>query len=78
MNAYEPISRSKKIACAAVTLVIAASVLELVAGAMKFPDAETIAVREQVIATQSERAARIRELARGELRVADRATGARI
>ena len=78
MNAYEPISRSKKIACAAVTLVIAASVLELVAGAMKFPDAETIAVREQVIATQSERAAQIRELARGELRVADRATGARI
>ena len=78
MNAYEPISRSKKIACAAVTLVIAAGVLELVAGAMKFPDAETMAVREQVIAAQSERAAQIREIARGELRVADSATRGRI
>jgi hypothetical protein len=70
MNAYNPISWKKKFVFATVALAVAAGVLELVAGAMKFPDAETMAVREQVIAAQSERAAQIRALQNGEVQVA--------
>jgi len=75
MNAYQPTSFKNKIVFAAATLAIVATLLESVAGAMKFPDADTMAVREQVIAAQSDRAAQIRELSRGEVRVADATTG---
>ena len=78
MNAYNPISWKKKLVFAAATLAIAAGVLEVVAGSMKFPDPDTMAVREQVIAVQTERAQQIRELVRGEVRIADTATGGRI
>lgn len=78
MNAYNPISWTKKLVFAAGTLVIAGGVLEVVADSMKFPDPETMAVREQVIAAQSERAQQMRDLARGEVRIADTATGGRI
>ena len=78
MNAYNPISWKKKAAAAVLTLVIAGGLLEAVAGSMVNPDPETMAVRERVIAAQSERAAQIRELARGEVRVADTTTGNRI
>jgi len=70
MNAYNPISWKKKAVFAAATLVIAAGVLESVAESMKYPDTETMAVRQQVIAAQSERAAHIRDLERGDVRVA--------
>jgi len=73
MNAYNPISWKKKFALATVTLVLAAGVLELVAGAMKFPDPATTAVREHVLAAQSERAAQIRALQNGEVQMASTA-----
>jgi hypothetical protein len=78
MKTYQPISWKKKLAFAAATLVIAAGVLELVAGAMKFPDADTMAIRERVLATQSERARQIRELERGEVRMATTTEDGRI
>ena len=78
MNAYNPISWKKKAVLAAVTLVVAAGVLEVVTSSMMYPDPETMAVRERVLAAQSERAQQIRELSRGEVRVADTTTGNRI
>ena len=75
MNAYHPTSFKTKIVFAAATLAIVATVLESVAGSMMYPDAETMAVRAQVIAAESNRAAQIRELSRGEVRVADATTG---
>jgi hypothetical protein len=70
MNTYNTISWRQRILFVAATLVIGAGTLELVAGAMKFPDPESIAVREQVLAAQSERAYQLRTLQQGELRVA--------
>ena len=78
MNAYNPISWKKKAVLAAVTLVVATGVLEAVTGSMLHPDPQTMAVRERVLAAQSERAAQIRELSRGEVRVADSTSGKRI
>ena len=75
MNAYQPTSLKTKIVFAAATLAIVATVLESVAGSMMYPAAETMAVRAQVIAAESNRAAQIRELSRGEVRVADATTG---
>ena len=71
MNAYNPISWTRKAVIAAVTLIVAAGVLEAVTGSMMYPDAQTMAVRERVFAAQSERAQQLRELSRGEVRVAD-------
>lgn len=70
MNAYRPIRLSQKLAFATITIVIGAGVLELVAGAMRFPDPEAMAVRERVMAMQAERAQQIRALERGEVRYA--------
>jgi hypothetical protein len=78
MNAYNPISWKKKVVLAAVTLVVAGGVLEAVTSSMKYPDPEAMAVRERVLAAQSERAQQIRELSRGEVRVADTAAPNRI
>jgi len=78
MNAYNPINWKKKAVLAAVTLVVAAGVLEAVTGSMMFPDPEATSVRERVLAAQSERAQQIRELSRGEMRVADTASSDRI
>ena len=52
------------------TIAIGAGALELVAGAMKFPNPETMAVRAQVIAAQSERAYQLRTLEQGQVKVA--------
>ena len=76
MNTYNTISWRQRILFVAATLVIGAGTLELVVSAMKFPDPESIAVREQVLAAQSERAYQLRTLQQGELRVAT-ATSAR-
>jgi hypothetical protein len=75
MNAYNPISWKKKVVLAAVTLVVAGAVLEVVTSSMMFPDPEAMAVRERVLAAQSDRAQQIRELSRGEVRVANTADG---
>lgn len=71
MNAYNPTSWKKKAIMATITLGVAVGALEAVTSSMLHPDPETMAVRERVIAMQSERAAQIRELSRGEVRVAD-------
>jgi hypothetical protein len=78
MNAYNPISWKKKAVLAAVTLVVAGGVLEAVTSSMLYPDPEAMAVRERVLAAQSERAQQIRELSRGEVRVAGSAAANRI
>ena len=78
MNAYNPISWKKKAVLATVTLVVAAGVLEAVTSSMLYPDPQQMAVRERVLAAQSDRAQQIRELARGEVRVADSAAPNRI
>jgi hypothetical protein len=59
-----------RIVFAVATIAIGMGVLELVAGAMKFPDPEAMAVREQVIAAQSERAYQIRTMAQGQVKYA--------
>ena len=78
MNAYNPTSWKKKIVLAAATLAVSAGVLEVVTSSMMYPDPETMAVRERVLASQSERAQQMRELARGEVRVAGSTTAGRI
>ena len=55
---------------AVATIAIGVGALELVAGAMKFPDPEATAMRTQVIATQSERAYQIRTMAQGQVKYA--------
>ncbi len=70
MSAYNPISWKKKTILAVLTLGVAVGLLEVVSNAMVNPDPETMAVRERVIAMQGERAAQIRELQKGEMRVA--------
>ena len=78
MNAYNPTSWKKKIVLAAATLAISAGVLEVVTHSMMYPDPETMAVRERVLAMQSDRAQQIRELQRGEVRMAGETTQGRI
>ena len=78
MNAYNPTSWKKKIVLAGATLAFSAGVLEVVASSMMYPDHEAMAVRERVLASQSDRAQQIRELARGEVRVAGSATEGRM
>lgn len=70
MKTYNNIGWRQRILFAAATIIVGAGVLELVAGAMKFPNPETMAVREQVLAAQSERAYQIRTLERGQLKIA--------
>lgn len=71
MNTYHQGSKwTHRIVFAVATIAIGAGALELVAGAMKYPDPEAMAVREQVIAAQSERAYQIRTLEQGQVKFA--------
>ncbi|MEO8751715.1 MAG: hypothetical protein ABI624_03455 [Casimicrobiaceae bacterium] len=72
MNSYNTNTTSwrQRILFAVATVILGTGTLELVAGAMKFPDPETMAVREQVLAAQSERAYQIRTLEQGQVRIA--------
>jgi hypothetical protein len=70
MTTYNPTKVTTKIAFAIATVVIGFGVLQLVAGSMTHPNPDTMAVRQQVIAMEAERAAQFRDLARGEVRVA--------
>ena len=74
MNTFRPLRLWQRLAFALVTLVVGAGALELVAGAMKYPDPEAMAARERVIAMQAERAQQIRALAHGEMRYAGAVT----
>ncbi len=77
MTTYSQGTRwTHRIVIAVATIAIGAGALELVAGTMKYPDPEAMAVREQVIAAQSERAYRIRTMDQGQVKFA--ASGAAI
>ena len=78
MNAYNPTSWKKKIVIAAATLAVSAGVLEVVTSSMMYPSPEAMAVRERVLASQSERAQQLREMQRGEVRIAGSITQGRI
>ncbi len=78
MNAYNPTSWKKKIVLAAATLAVSAGVLEVVTSSMMYPNPEAMAVRERVLASQSERAQQLREMQRGEVRIAGSITQGRI
>jgi len=76
MNTYHQGSKwTHRIVFAVATIAIGAGALELVAGAMKFPDPEAMAVREHVIAAQSERAYQIRTLELGQVKLAASTSG---
>jgi hypothetical protein len=71
MNTHNQGSKwTHRIVFAVATVAVGAGALELVAGAMKFPDPDAMAVREQVIAAQSERAFQIRTMERGQVKFA--------
>jgi hypothetical protein len=71
MNTYNTkTSWTRKLAIGVLTLTIAGGALEMVAGSMKNPDPEAMAVRQQVLAAQSERAYQIRTLESGQVQVA--------
>ena len=70
MATYKSTNLKTRLILAVATLAVGFGVLELVAGGMRFPDPETMAVREQMIAMEAERAQQIRDLARGEVRYA--------
>ncbi|MFO1415458.1 MAG: hypothetical protein U1F10_16450 [Burkholderiales bacterium] len=71
MTNYNPVTKwTDKLAIVAVTVVIGLGTLQWVAGAMTCPDAESIALRRQVIAAQEERSQQIRALQNGEVRLA--------
>lgn len=70
MNAYQTTGWKQKLVFGVATVAIGMGTLELVAGTMKFPDAETLAIRQQVLAAQSDRAREIRALQQGEVKVA--------
>lgn len=71
MTTYNPRTRwTHKLALVAATIAIGVGMLQWVAGAMTHPDPEAMALRQQVLAAQSERAREIRTLQQGELRLA--------
>jgi hypothetical protein len=71
MNTYNTkTSWTRKLAIGMLTLAIAGGALEMVAGSMMNPDPEAMAVRQQVLAAQSERAYQIRTLESGQVQVA--------
>lgn len=76
MTTYNPRTQwTHKLVAVAATIAIGVGTLQWVAGAMTHPDADTVAMRQQVLAAQSERAAQIRTLQQGELRLATIAPG---
>ena len=70
MNTYKPLSWRQRLLFVAATVIVGFGTLELVAGTMKFPDPGTMAIREQVLAAQSEHAYQIRTLEQGQVKVA--------
>ncbi len=79
MTTYTPrTSWTHKLATVTATIVIGVGTLQWVAGAMTNPDPAAMAERQQVLATQSERAQAIRTLQQGELRLATLAQDGRL
>ena len=70
MNTYNTISWKQKIVFVAATIAISIGGLQLLAGGMTHPNPDTVAARAQFIAAEYHRAGQIRDLERGEVRVA--------
>ena len=70
MNTYNIISWKQKLMFVAATIAISVGGLQLLAGSMTHPDPDTVAARQQFIAAEYDRADEIRDLQRGEVRVA--------
>lgn len=71
MTTYNPRTQwTHKLVVVAATITLGVGTLQWVAGAMTNPDPEAMAMRQQVLAAQSERAQQIRTLQQGELRLA--------
>ncbi len=70
MKTYNTISWKQRLMFVAATIAISVGGLQLLAGAMTHPNPDTVAARQQFIAAESERAGQIRDLERGEVRMA--------
>jgi hypothetical protein len=70
MKTFQTSTWQQKIVVAIVAMLIGAAAIEMVAGAMEFPDAGTMAIRERFLAMESERALEIRTLQQEQLRIA--------
>ncbi len=70
MNTYNTISWKQKVVFVAATIAVSVGGLQLLAGAMTHPNPDTMAARQQFIAAEYDRAGQIRDLERGEVRVA--------
>ena len=70
MNSYNSISWKQKVVFVAATIAVSVGGLHLLAGAMTHPNPDTMAARQQFIAAEYDRAGQIRDLERGEVRVA--------
>ena len=70
MNTYNTISWKQKVVFVAATIAISIGGLQLLAGSMTHPNPDTLAARQQFIAAEYDRAGEIRDLERGEVRVA--------
>jgi len=70
VNTYNTISWKQKVVFVAATIAISIGGLQLLAGSMTHPNPDTLAARQQFIAAEYDRAGEIRDLERGEVRVA--------
>lgn len=73
MKSYPSTTIRFRIAVAVVSLAIAAGLLEVVAGGLLYPDAQTVAARRDSITAQADQAARARALAEGQVKSASSA-----
>jgi hypothetical protein len=70
VNTYNTISWKQKVVFVAATIAISIGGLQLLAGSMTHPNPDAMAARQQFIAAEYDRAGEIRDLERGEVRVA--------
>jgi hypothetical protein len=70
VNTYNTISWKQRVVFVAATIAISVGGLQLLAGGMTHPNPDTVAARQQFIAAEYDRAGQIRDLERGEVRVA--------
>ncbi len=62
MKTFQTSTWKQKTVVAIVAILIGAAAIEIVAGAMAFPDAGTMAVRAQFLAAEQERARELRTM----------------
>jgi len=70
MNAYATSNWKARLAVGAVTIAVAAGLLEVVTSGFLHPSADAVAARERVIAAQADQADRIRALESHEVKAA--------